>query len=586
MSELVERALRALERPAAVAWKDLLVFGKQATGWKGAVGALILLLPLVAAAALVAESAGPWRHLGHAIALGVAALFSTLSFAVTVPAATSVALERDRDTLPALVVSPTHAGRAGPGQAPRRRRQLARDQGRPLPGARDRLRDRRDRGRVHPRGSSSSCCAADISFASFALCARPRPLRPPRMGSPGFKLGVSQAQLALQRSVGFSVLGSLLPIYASVFGIPLVLQQGLSLAHWLETGGALGALHPLFALIAWGPVRLYGRTVPVWTLAVGFHLLLALPLLASAAEAQRAAGTLRGRLARFGFAVWFVYVVAVAAGALREGPGESGALVVAALGGALLAGAALGAGLSAPRRTPFGLREVLLSFIDPRRAALSAPETAPGGAFLLALALTPFVVASAGSVAEALRASAGLGLAAVGIAALGARIAARAQARDAAAFGRALAKRASTRDAAGTPNDADPARATEGDEERLEEPPTGASTVFALGLLFLVLGPAVAALGIALAHGALPQLVPLEPAFRGLAIGSLAANPFSALLPLVDPSTVVAQRLIQALGVEPGTLATLGAALWATAIVLSLGTLRRAPEVRIATAGT
>lgn len=585
-SAFFERARRALERPAAVAWKDLLIFGRQSSGWKDATGAFLLLGPLVAVVAVLAESAGPWRHGAHALALGVAAIFSTLSFAVTVAAATSVALERDRDTLPALVVSPLTPGELVLGKLLAAVANSLGTKALAFPALAIAYAVGGLEAGFIPR-FFLVILAADVSFASFALALSSRPLRPPRLGSPALKLGVSQAQLALQRSVGFSVLASLVPVYTSIFGLPLVLQQGLPLGRWLDQGGAFGALHPLFTIVAWGPVRLYGHSVPVWALAVVFHLLLALPLLASAAESQRAAGAERGRLPRVAFSVWFVYVVGVAAGALGDRAHEGGSLIVAALGGALLVGAALGAASTAPGRRPFGRRDVFLALFDPRQAAASAPETAPAAVFALAVVLGLFVASTASSAGAAVRATGGLGLAALGIACLGARLAARAQARDAAAFERAVAK-PREKGAGAAPTGERGAR-TEGAAgeggENAPEPSTGASTVFAAGLLFLALGPALAGLGIALGRGALPQLEPLEPAFRWLAVVALAANPFSALVPLVDPQgpigVVLAQRVPAVLGVDASSVASLGAAIWAVVVLVSFATLRRAPEVKL-----
>ncbi len=52
----------------------------------------------------------------------------------------------------------------------------------------------------------------------------------------------------------------------------------------------LGAPRPLASLGAWGEADLFGVGVPVWLLAVAFHFLLSLPLLAATAEAQRPEG--------------------------------------------------------------------------------------------------------------------------------------------------------------------------------------------------------------------------------------------------------------------------------------------------------
>jgi hypothetical protein len=560
---------RALERPAAIAWKDLLVFGKHATAWKGAVAALLFLGPLVAFAAAAAEYPGPWRSGLHALGLGIAALFSTFSFAVTVPAATSVALERDRETLAALVVSPASGGELVLGKLLAALANALVAKALLFPAL----------AIVYALGGLEAgfiprfflvLLAADVSLGSLALHLSSRPLRPPRVGAASLKLGVSQAQLALQRSLGISVVGSLLPIYASIFGLVFVLQQGLPLGRWLESLGALGVLHPLLAVVAWGPVYVYGRAVPLWLLATLFHALLALPLIASAAEAQRGHALERGRLPRAGFVVWFVFAIALAGGAAASGTDEVRALVPAGLGGAIAVAAVLVASSSPPGARPFGRREVLLSLLDPRRAFASAPETACGLALALALVLAPFVFA-ASSPGAAARATSGLALAALGIAALGARLAARSQAKEAAAFARALAgPRGNDRDAR--------------EDAAVEEPSTGAPAVFGLGFVFLALAPVLAGLGLALSKSALPGLAPFAPAFRALAGVAGAANPLVALVPLVDSKSALGQLLAGApelVGVEPGTLAWLGLAFWGIVLVGSLASLKRAPEAKV-----
>src|SRR5581483_243782 len=137
------------------------------------------------------------------------------------------------------------------------------------------------------------------------------------------------------------------------------LQHGLMLGRILDAGAAVGALHPLFTLVAWGEARIYGVSVPVWLLAVTFHLLLAFPFIAGAAEAQRASGAERGRAPRAGFLVLFAFVVFAATGAAWEAPVFVRSLVGTTIAAALLVIGATTFAQAPPPRQRFGRAEVL-----------------------------------------------------------------------------------------------------------------------------------------------------------------------------------------------------------------------------------
>lgn len=556
----------SLERPLAIAWKDLLVLNKAASSWKGAMGAAILLAPLLALAALSVYAPGPWRYSGHVAALATGAFFSALAFLVAVlPAATALALERDRDTLQGLVVSPATPRDLVLGKLAAALGSALAAKAIALPAF----------AIVYALGGIEAgfiprylavLASADVSFASFALYASARPLRSTRLGAPGLaRIGISQAQLAVQRSVGAVVLLSLIPIYATLFAVPLALQRGIALGHTLDAFASLGALHPLFALIAWGDARVFGVAVPVWLLAVAFHLVLAFPFLTGAAEAQRAAFAPRGRAARAGFALLFLFVTAVATGAAWDAPATVRPLIGTTIAAALLVVGATAFAQAPPPRVPFGLREVLRAFVDPRRAFESSAETAPGYAFLLALLALPFffLVAAPGVAA---RSELGLALAAVGIASVGARLAARAQAKEGQALARALAVSAS-----GEPSAQERAEP----EDALPEPSRAASTAVAAAAVFVIASPLVSFVGLELVHR-LHQLESLVPVLQGLGILGLVTNPFTALEPLTgDFSGPLRQASLSFAGVEPGTISTLHLVFWGLVVLVALGTLGR-----------
>ncbi len=562
---------RSLERPFAIAWKDMLILGKAANAWRGTVGAAVVLAPLLAFAAVVAYLPGPWRFPGNSVTLAVAAFFSAFGFAVAMPAATALALERDRDTLSSLVVSP-----ALPHELILGKLLAVLGNGIALKAI------------AFPalaiayafggRGASFIpkfllvLLATDLSFASFALLAGARPLRQQRLGGVAMKIGVTQTQLALQRSVGLAVFSSIFTIYGAIFMIPLSLQYGRPIGREVEMFSALAAVHPLFAVVAWGDSPIFGKPIPVWVLSCTFHVLLSCPFIAAAAEAQRPPGAPRGRAPRIAFLAFFLYIVAVSTGAVSERPADVRAIVGTAVATVLLVFCAMQASTAQTPRKPFGREELLRAFLDPRRAFESSPETAPGYLFLLALVAAPFFFLVA-SPPAAIKAVAATVLVSVGTASVGARFAARAQAKDAAAFEKARA--------GGTA--AAPVAEQRSEDEAASETASPASVVFGLFVLFLFVAPVSAGFGQMLA-ASYPQLEPFRPVLSALGALGLAANPATSLAPLVEDGgwgKLLADEVVKFTGVEVGSLYSIHVAFWAVVLAVSLATLRRARDVRL-----
>jgi hypothetical protein len=232
--------------------------------------------------------------------------------------------------------------------------------------------------------------------------------------------------------------------------------------------------------------------------------------------------------------------------------------------------------LAPPPRRPFGRRDVLLAFVDPRRAFTSSPESGPGYVFLLSLVAAPFVFVAAGP-GPAARACAAMAAISIALASLGARLASRAQARDAAAFEKATQARPAEKAAAQAPLPED---------ESAEEPASAAGRVFALATLFVLTAPLAAAFLIELSKS-VTQLAPFTPILRGLAVLGLAANPLTALEPIAEAAfgaPTVAPATSSFLGVDATTLFVIHLTLWTTIALVSLLSLRRAREVTLATA--
>ncbi|MDC3378867.1 hypothetical protein OAX78_01110, partial [Planctomycetota bacterium] len=378
-----------------VAWKDLLTFakGQNRSPTPRVMGVLAAVGLLIYAWAAMAFPGG-WRFATRPVFLVVVAVLALFHFAVAVPAATALALERDRDTLDGLIVSPLSPWRLVVGKWLAAIGLGAVSKAALLPAL----------GIAYVLGGVdlgfipaflALVVAADGSFAAFALLVGARHLEAPRVTG-WLRPQVNQTQLALQQSLGLAVLTSLVPIYATLVLIPIGLQQGFDLAQAFDMAAPLGALHPLIALLLWGDVNLFGLRLPVWLVGVIFHVLLALPMLAEAAEAQRGHDRTPGRAGRLLGLPALVFGLLIA-GALANGLGPMGRVLVGCFVPLcvilfLCGRTAFTRGLVDP---PVRIRGVLAG-LHPFRALQSHPASAPGFALLMALLCAPLVVWSAG----------------------------------------------------------------------------------------------------------------------------------------------------------------------------------------------
>ncbi|MCO5167019.1 MAG: ABC transporter permease [Planctomycetes bacterium] len=553
-----------------VAWKDLLTYARglqQGSAGVRFVGTTVVLgAPLLAYAWCVVSLPGGWGRAAPAVFLVVAGIMALFGLSVAVPAATAFALERDRETLEGLVVSPL-----GPWQLVLGKLQAAVTIGAITHAA---LLPLLAVAYVLGGGDLAFVpawllllLATNVSFAAFCLVAGARRLdAPSKLG--WVRAQSTQAQMALQGTLGVGVLLALVPIYA-VLLLPFAAAQGAPVGPILDAAAPFGALHPLVALAVWGEARVLGAPVPVWLIGVVVHLLLALPLLSDAVEAQRSEGSPPGRLTRALCLplVAALLVLAAATGAALPDPGR----VVVAVGAPavlLLAAAARTGFVPAAGARRVERRRVLAGLARPDLALESAPDRAPGFVALLALACAPLVVWGAG--AEGLATLAALALMSVALAAVGARLVARGQEQEDRAF-----EAAARAGAAPAPEPAEAPR-----------PPRG-RFFLRLALASLLLPP-VGAAGLSFGQGAAPALGPLAPVFTALCAAGLALNPFAALLPtLADPhalGTDAPRRVFAALGLEPEVVLGLHVACYAVALLAAVASIRRPLDVAAALA--
>lgn len=552
----------------AVAYKDLLIFARTPGGGLGMRAlwvATALSLPLLVYAWATHALPGPWRFAARPVFLLTAGLLALFNFSVAVPAATAFALERDRDTLESLVVSPLTPWRLVLGKL----------FGALAIGLFTKTAMLPPLALAFALGGEDLAfipaflllmLACDVSFAAFALLVGARRLEAPaRVG--WLKAQTSQAQLALQSSAALSVVASLIPIYAAIFLVPLAFQQGIALERVLDAMAPLGVFHPLAALVLWGPVDLFGLEVPLWLLGVLFHVLLALPLLADAAEAQRSEGTPPGRATRLLALPVVLLTLLLTASASRALPTPLAAAFVVGLPLGLVLLIALRTGfVPGPGRVALSRTELLRGFLPPATLE-SAPARAPGYTLWVALLAGALTVWGLGGGGSAWLTAATVCLTGVALATVGCRLVAADLRKDDRAFLDAVRAEAPT--TAG----ADTQEAEEADRRARLRGRVIARVVVVTGLL-----PLLAAGGIALGRDNLPALAGLRPVFEILVAVGMALNPLSAALPaLLEPATfgsdLVAQGFL-GLGVDPWLVYGLHVVSYGLALALALCSLR------------
>ena len=550
-------------------YKDLLTYtrGQLNTGGTARLVAYVIFfaLPLLAFAWALAFVPGPHRFAMRHVFMGICGLLAFFHLGVAVPASTAFALERDRDTLESLIVSPLGPWRLVLGKL----------------GSALAVGSLAKAAVLPPLAVAFALgggdlgfllsyllllVAVDISLASFALYngCRHRDA-PTQLG--WVKNQTTQTQMALQATVGISVLSFLLPFYAIGFLIPLSLQHGVRTAEILSILAPLGALHPLAALAAWGPADVFGFEVPVWLLGVAFHLSLAAPLLAGTVDSQRSEGSEPSRATRLTCLPAIGLVLLLTGAVLSRCPDTVRVAVGLGLSAFLLITVAVRVGFQEESGRPVTVHG-LLGSLHPLKALESAPGRSPGFVVLVALLCAPLLLWVGNFGRAAASTWLALTLAALAITTLGARLSARVREQDDEAFVRAL-------------RGEELAESDEEDDEEEQErrrraaPRRTFGTLVLLGFLLPTIAAVVWALGRA---GALPALSVLEPLVGPLACLGLAMNPFSGVLPvLADPRVLGSDAVLRALesvGVAPWVAFLGHIGVYGAALAGSLATLR------------
>ncbi|RMG14721.1 MAG: hypothetical protein D6731_09855 [Planctomycetota bacterium] len=427
LSALSDRAERLLN---PVLYKDLLMHAvspQQSRRLRFGLHALFLAAPLLVLFYCAAFLPGPWAYLPRPLFFAAAALLSFSNVLVHLPAVTAFAAERDRGTFEGLVVSPLSPARLVLGKylVALARAALARLTLLP-PLAAVLALGGEDPGFLIRYWVLLSAADASLAAAVLALGARERRAK---KQPTWLKAHTTQTQLVAQASGAAVVVFLLLPLYALLILVPLVLQGGGVGVGLLETVAPLAVVHPLAALVCWGDLDVFGTPVPVWVAGVLFHLLLAPPFLAHAVgslapECARPTRWARSlALPALGAVLLLVLLLAA-----RLGPLGRCALGWLGAAGVLLWSAAVAA--AAPVGRAEISRAALLRGLWPANALRSGAAQAPGYVLLLALPCGALVGWAGGGQPSGLWAAFLLLVAALSLAVLGACAAASEQRRE------------------------------------------------------------------------------------------------------------------------------------------------------------
>jgi len=350
-----------------------------------AIGAALLLLPILACLAFGVYTPGAMRFGSRFIALAVLALLAFTSYGVMLPAATSLALERDRETLDTLTVSALDAGTLVRGKVAAAVIIGLMSKASVLPAA----------GLAFLIGGLPvsrlplfllTIAAVDLCYATIGVAVSSREHKAPRMAQ-NFIRPPTQAQLAFQRSIGISVIGTLGIFYLILLFMPNRGQHGFTLISLIEHSRILGVLHPMLTLVVWGPVRIFGVELPLWLLTILFHLLLAAPFYALAVERNRRGLERSSILPRFLLFPLLSLLAVLLIGTLAKIGTRPLILTTLVAAGATVVLTVFSVDYFIDEESdgPLDRAAVLRGLADPRKALQSKVATAPG--FILCIAL-------------------------------------------------------------------------------------------------------------------------------------------------------------------------------------------------------
>jgi hypothetical protein len=274
--------------------KEILVYERSgsATPTRAAVMSLAVSLLVLLLLSLAVYFPGPWRFAGRGIGLATLALLAFASYAVMIPAATSIALERDRETFDTLTISTLESHELIRGKVLGAFSIGLMTKAAMLPAC----------GLAYLFGGITIslflaflCVIAsvDFAYATLGVLISCKHHKPPRVQA--FIKAPTQAQMALQRGVGLLVVSSVLLLYGVAALIPLAIHNNWLIPRIVHKIAVFGIFHPVLCLVFWGSVDLFGVELPVWVLCSVFHLLVAAPLYANAVQNHRPITVQRSR---------------------------------------------------------------------------------------------------------------------------------------------------------------------------------------------------------------------------------------------------------------------------------------------------
>lgn len=560
--------------------KEILMYerGGSATPTRASVLTLALITVVMVILALAVYFPGPWRYAGRILGLGTLALLAFASYGVMVPAATSIALERDRETFDTLTVSSLESGRLIRGKILGAFSIGLMTKAPLLPVC----------GVAYLFGGLSIgmflaflvvIASVDFAYATLGVLISCKHHKPPRVQA--FIKPPTQAQLALQRGVGLLVFSSVILLYGVAFLIPLSIQHGWVISGIIRKLAIVGISHPVLCLLFWGPVDLFGLEMPLWVLCSAFHLLLALPLYAKAVQTHRPPTVPKSRGPRLLSLPLLSFVYVGFLGSLWSMTPTWMILGMSLLSGVFVMVWVVSAAYNketlaaSDRVNRWGMVE--LAFFKPGEIFRSRTGTAPGYLVITSLLASAFFALalyhcypSQVPWLEMVACAGGLLLFTVGASLYGARANASAQYHEGAQLQKVIA------------GDVEPKEEGKPAPAKVEKGIRG--TPLGIIVMSFVL-PLMAWIGAkTAASGSLPVSDSVVAVFKSLGLIALAFNPFAGLLPVLgDPSLCghgIIEKGINDLGTSPMTIYFGHLGLYTVIAILSIAFYPKPPPSR------
>lgn len=548
--------------------KEILVYerGSSISPNKSAINILIWGLIAIALLAYAAYVPGALRFAGRALGFGALGILSLTSFAVSVPASTSIALERDRGTFDTLSISALGSGRLVRGKILAAMAVGLHNKAPILPACGILLLFGGLPVEILPP-YLIYLLAVDFAYAAYGVSASALEHRPPKVQA--YMKPPTQAQLSIQRGASLAVVSVLGMIYVFVFLLPMALKRGSSVPAVLEQGRLLGALHPLVCLVLWGPIKVFSLSLPLWLVGTLFHILLGWTFMSQAVDRLRPRSAELGRQSRLSGLVVFGFLFLYVLGAVWSAPGLRLPAVLI-LGLLVLLAAVMKVGFARDKRGAPSRRELAAALLRPWDALRPRARGAP--LYLLSLALLvggAVVMAAApirGGLGAALKSLAGFALFSLAFGLAGARANARARREESEALLGLVT--------------APPEGAGEEEEKARDRELRGLPllVIFLAMVLPLVAWAAARSARI----GKLPLSANTADAIGAVGAVALAFNPLASALPLVEDPAVIGSavpiKMLAELGVSPHLIFGLHLIIYGLVAALSLLFYPRPPH--------